>query len=98
MAVEMFLKINGLEKRADIVLFSKQGTPVMIVECKSPAIKISQKVFDQAALYNVDMKVEYLLVSNGITHYCARLDHKKATWKFLSDIPDYYDGGLAVEK
>ncbi len=88
-AVEMPLKINRMEKRADIVLFSKQGTPLIIIECKSPGVKISQKVFDQAALYNMDMKVEYLVVSNGLVHYCAKLDHSNRTWKFLEKIPDF---------
>jgi hypothetical protein len=94
MAVEMHLTINGMSKRADIILYSKQGKPLMIVECKSPAIKISQVVFDQAALYNMDMKAEYLLVTNGMAHYCARLDHALCTWNFMPDIPDYISLGL----
>lgn len=88
-AVEMPLRINRMEKRADIILFSKQGAPAVIVECKAPSIKISQKVFDQAARYNIDLKVEYLIVSNGIDHYCARLDHKGGSWQFLSEVPAF---------
>lgn len=88
-AVEMPLRVNRMEKRADIVLFSKKGTPAVIVECKAPSIKISQKVFDQAARYNIDLKVEYLIVSNGMDHYCARLDHKGGSWQFLSEVPDF---------
>jgi hypothetical protein len=95
MAVEMHLTINGMAKRADIILFSKQGKPLIIVECKSPSVKISQAVFDQAALYNMDMKVQYLLVTNGMVHYCARLDHTAGTWSFLPDIPDYVSSGLS---
>ncbi len=95
MAVELALTINGMAKRADIILFSRQGKPLIIVECKAPAIKISQKVFDQAALYNMDMKAEYLLVTNGMVHYCARLNHVAGTWNFLPDIPDYLSSGLS---
>ena len=88
-AVEMPLRINRMERRADIVLYSSRGKPFMIIECKAPGIKISQKAFDQAARYNMDIKVNYLVVSNGLVHYCARLDHKKANWSFLSGIPEY---------
>jgi predicted type IV restriction endonuclease len=92
-AVEMSLRINRMDKRADIVLFSRHGAPVVIVECKAPDVKITQKVFDQAALYNMDMKVEYLIVSNGLVHYCAKLDHREQTWSFLPEIPDYFSAG-----
>ena len=85
----MSLRINKMEKRADIVLFSKQGDPLIIVECKAPEVKITQKAFDQAALYNMNMKVEYLVITNGMVHYCARLDHERSTWTFLPDIPVY---------
>ncbi len=93
-AVEMSLKINQMDKRADIVLFSRHGAPLVIVECKAPDVKITQKVFDQAALYNMDMKVEYLIVSNGLVHYCAKLDHQERTWSFLPEIPDYLTGAF----
>lgn len=90
-AVEMPLKINRLEKRADIVLFSRQGLPMIIVECKSPDVKISQKVFDQAALYNFDLKVKHLIISNGMIHYCAELNHMERKWKLLPEIPGFRD-------
>ena len=88
-AVEMPLRINRMERRADIVLYSIRGKPFMIIECKAPGIKISQKAFDQAARYNMDIKVNYLVVSNGLVHYCARLDHDGGTWEFLREIPDF---------
>jgi predicted type IV restriction endonuclease len=89
MAVEMSLKINKLERRADIVLFSRDGKPFMIVECKAPGVKVTQNTFDQAARYNMDMKVEYLVISNGLVHYCARLNHADHSWEFLKEIPGF---------
>ncbi|GAG33027.1 unnamed protein product, partial [marine sediment metagenome] len=68
-SIEMFFKINKLMKRSDIVIFNKQGNPVVIVECKSPGVKISQDTFDQIARYNMKFKVDYLIVTNGINHY-----------------------------
>ncbi|MFP4365919.1 MAG: type I restriction enzyme HsdR N-terminal domain-containing protein [Bacteroidales bacterium] len=88
-AVEMPLKINRLKKRADIVLFSGLGLPMIIVECKAPGVKITQKVFDQAALYNLDLKVGHLIVSNGMVHYCAELNHNERKWELLPEIPEF---------
>ncbi len=90
-AVEMPLKINRMERRADMVLFSKHGNPLLIAECKAPAVKITQAAFDQAARYNIGMKVRYMIVSNGLDHYCAKLDHLARTWEFLESIPGYQD-------
>jgi type I site-specific restriction-modification system R (restriction) subunit len=92
-AVEMQLKINRMVRRADIVLFSREGKPFIIVECKAPGVKISQKAFDQAARYNMDMKVEYLIISNGLVHYCARLDHVAGSWSLLGEVPDFPPAG-----
>ncbi len=88
-AVEIPLRINRMERRADIILYSSLGKPFIIIECKAPGIKISQKAFDQAARYNIGLKVNYLVVSNGLVHYCAKLDHDVGTWKFLKEIPDF---------
>lgn len=88
-AVEMTLNTNRMVRRADIVIFSKTGAPLVIVECKAPGVTISQAVFDQVANYNMGMKVNYLVVSNGLIHYCARLYHREKRWEFLKQIPDY---------
>jgi predicted type IV restriction endonuclease len=88
-AVEMALKTVRMDRRADIVVFSRDGKPVMIIECKAPSIRISQKVFDQVARYNMNLKVDYLAVSNGMVHYCAKLDHEERTWFFLKEFPDF---------
>ena len=88
-AIEMALKTARMDRRADIVVFSRHGKPVMIIECKAPSVRISQKVFDQVARYNMDFKVDYLAVSNGMVHYCAKLDHEAGTWMFLKEFPDF---------
>ncbi len=93
-AVEMPLKFNRMERRADVVLYSGRGKPFMIIECKAPGIKISQKAFDQAARYNTGLKVDYLVVSNGLVHYCAKLNHAGGTWEFLKEIPDFDAAGI----
>ncbi len=90
-AIEKALKINKMNKRTDIVIYKKTGEPGMIVECKAPSIKIDQKVFEQIARYNMSLKVPVLLVSNGQTHYCCKIDYSENRFSFLESIPNYPD-------
>lgn len=87
--VEMSLKVLSMSKRADIVLYNNLGKPILIVECKAPTIRINQQAFDQAAAYNIKLKVNYLIITNGIDHYCCKIDFINESYEFLKDIPDY---------
>ena len=88
-AIEKQLVINNLKKRTDIVIFSSDGTPNIIVECKAPKIKIGQDTFDQIARYNLKLDANYLIVTNGLQHYFCKLDKENETYVFLKDIPNY---------
>ncbi|WP_418645649.1 type I restriction enzyme HsdR N-terminal domain-containing protein [Tenacibaculum insulae] len=88
-ALEKQLTINNLKKRTDIVIFSSDGTPNIIVECKAPKIKIGQDTFDQIARYNLKLDANYLVVTNGLQHYFCKLDKENETYIFLKEIPDY---------
>lgn len=86
-AVERQLTLNGLAKRADIVVHAADGRPVALVECKAPSVRLGQAVFEQAARYNVVFKVAFLIVTNGLQHYCCRVDAASGAVHFLVDIP-----------
>ena len=88
-AVEKQVTVNKLKKRFDILVFDKKGNHNIIVECKSPKIKISQDTFDQIARYNLTLNAEYLIVTNGISHYYCKLDKKNKKYQFLEDIRTY---------
>lgn len=88
-AIERSMRMNQNDFRTDIVLFSKSGNPVVVVECKAPEVKITQQVFDQIARYNLGLRVSYLIVTNGLTHYCCRFDSSNLCYTFLPEIPDY---------
>lgn len=88
-AVEKQLKINSMIKRTDIVVFNTDGTPEILVECKSPSVVISQDTFDQIARYNSTVKSNYLIVTNGLNHYYCQIDVEKENYVFLNDIPNY---------
>lgn len=89
MSVEKQLTVNGLKKRTDILIFNKQGLPDIIVECKAPSVEITQSTFDQIARYNLKLNANYLIVTNGLSHFYCQIDHKKEAYTFLKDIPPY---------
>lgn len=87
--VEKVIKINGLIKRYDVVVFQPDGSIFLVVECKQPNVSISQTVFDQIARYNLSLKANYLMVTNGLNHYFCQMDFEKESYLFLNDIPNY---------
>ena len=87
--VETPVKVTGMNQRADVVVFNRKGIPVLIAECKAPGINISNSVFQQAARYNRELSVDYLLITNGLKHYCARLNKEEGSYQMLKAIPDF---------
>ena len=88
-ALEKQLTINNRKKRTDILVFDADGNPDIIVECKAPQIQITQATFDQIARYNLKLKANYLIVTNGLTHFYCKMDFEKETYIFLKEIPAY---------
>ncbi|KJD32986.1 restriction endonuclease subunit R [Tamlana nanhaiensis] len=87
--VEKEIIINDLKKRYDIVVFKPNGSIYLIVECKAPKINISQSTFDQIARYNLNLKADFLMVTNGLNHYYCAMDFKNECYNFLADIPSF---------
>ena len=86
-ANEVSIKLNGTAKRCDTVIYDRLLTPLMIVEYKAPSITITPKVFDQIVRYNRVLHVQYLIVSNGIRHFCCQIDYETLSYRFLKEIP-----------
>lgn len=89
LANEMAIRVGQTEKRCDSVIFDTQGHPAVIVEYKATTVQLTQKVFDQIARYNVALQVRFLMVSNGLHHYCCYLDPHTQQFQFLQQIPPY---------
>ena len=87
--VEKQLEINGLKKRYDVVVFNSDGSIEILVECKAPEIEINQTTFDQIARYNMNLKANYLIVTNGLKHFYCKMDFRQEKYTFLRDIPDF---------
>ena len=86
---ETELRVGDKRLRCDTLLYNKEMQPQMIIEYKAPHIHIQQKTFDQIAVYNLLLHADYLVVSNGLQHYCCRMDYEQRSYMFLKDIPDY---------
>ncbi len=90
-AVEHPLVINRVSHRADIVAFSSDGKPLVVVECKAPDVAINQSVIQQIARYNILLKAPILILTNGLVHYCVKIDFEKGLTSPLGSIPYYQD-------
>ena len=86
---EAQLQIGDKHLRCDTVLYNKEMQPLMIIEYKAPQIQLQQKTFDQIAAYNLLLHADFLVVSNGMQHYCCQMDYSQHTYRFLTEIPDY---------
>ena len=80
-------QLNGTSKRCDTVAYSRFLEPLVIVEYKAPHINITNTVFDQIARYNMVLRVEYLIVSNGLNHYCCKIDYNNRAYTFWKEYP-----------
>lgn len=90
MANEVAVTLNGMSRRCDTVVYRQEGMkPLMIVEYKRPDVEITQRVFEQICRYNMVLEVEWLVVSNGLKHYCCQVDIKNGGYAFMTDIPSY---------
>ena len=89
LANEVELSVGEKSLRCDSILYDSNLKPRMIVEYKAPSVAVTQKGFQQIATYNLLLHVDYLVVSNGLTHYCVKMDYDNQKYLFLEDIPEY---------
>ena len=89
LAVEKQLSLNGMKKRCDAILYNEHALPILIIELKAPSVSITQTTFDQVAVYNAKLKVDFFMISNGIEHYCCKVDTLNSQYKFFPELPEY---------
>ena len=87
--VEKNIKINGLSKRYDVVVFNPDGSIFLLVECKAPEVSITQNVFDQIARYNLKLNAQHLMVTNGLNNYFCQMDFLNEKYIFLKELPNH---------
>jgi len=89
-ANEITIKLNNTHKRCDTVVYNNFLEPLIIIEYKASSVEINNATFEQIVRYNMALKVKYLIVSNGLRHFCCRINYEDLTYAFLEDIPDYF--------
>ncbi len=87
LALEKGLKYNQLQKRTDLVVWDKEGNPYLLIECKAPQIKLTQKTVEQACLYNKQLQTKFLILSNGIQHISLSWNDLNHNFDQVKDFP-----------
>lgn len=95
-ANEVPITLNTLSRRCDTVIYNRQLHPLAIIEYKSPSVAITQSVFEQAARYNMVLGVPYLLISNGLRHFCFHQKKSMGEYTPMDHIPNYNEMLLAL--
>jgi predicted type IV restriction endonuclease len=88
-AIEKAVTVNRMPRRFDMLIYDMNVHPWMLIECKAPSVELTQEVFNQAAAYNLPLKVPYLLITNGEFTSICRLDHREGTYVFMNGLPDF---------
>jgi len=86
---EIEISVGNVKKRCDTVLYDNYLQPQMIIEYKAPSVEIDRRTYEQIAHYNYALHVSWLIVSNGIRHFCCRADREKNEFIFVNEIPEY---------
>lgn len=89
MAVEKQIMVNSNPRRFDLLVYSRKGQPHLIAEFKAPNVKITQETFDQVVRYNMALRVERVVVSNGMQHFACEIDYSTNSYSFLREIPKF---------
>ncbi|GAB6394581.1 MAG: type I restriction enzyme HsdR N-terminal domain-containing protein [Bacteroidales bacterium] len=89
MGNEIILRLNGTIKRCDSIVYNRFLVPLMLIEYKAPTVPVDKNVFAQISRYNLALRVRYLTVSNGIRHFCCKIDYQTGGYSFLESIPSY---------
>jgi len=88
-SAEAGLKVNQLSRRYDALIYNRRGEPVLLIECKAPSVSVKQETFDQVLAYNRQLQASHLLVTNGLKHFCCRIDPDSKQYIFLEEIPAF---------
>ena len=87
MMSEAGFKLGDKQFRADIVVYDRSVSPLMVVECKRPEVDLTQEVLDQAVRYNMVLDVKYIVITNGRQTFMLQKSH--SGYSPLERMPEY---------
>jgi hypothetical protein len=91
MRIEGWFRLYAVKKRIDILVHDRTGKPVLMVECKKPEILLDDAVMEQLTTYNLQFKVPYLVITNGMSNRAYKMDYEANRWDELTVIPQFDD-------
>lgn len=91
MRLEGMIKLYKVSRRVDILVYDRTGHPVLMVECKKPDVQLDEVVLEQITTYNLQFRVTFLVVTNGINNRAYKIDHEAKKWNEIPLIPQYKD-------
>lgn len=80
---------NDLKKRTDIIVYDRNGEPFLLVECKAPSVKLTDKTFQQVSTYNQTIKAPHIVITNGLKTLCCAIDFEKNAISYLETLPEF---------
>ncbi len=86
-SVEKSLNFNGLNKRFDIVIFNNKGEILVLIECKSPFVKLDEKVIKQAGIYQKVLNPQYIFITNGLNNLVLNMDIHEKKFQLINELP-----------
>jgi hypothetical protein len=89
MAIEKQITMNGKLFRFDLLVYKRTGLPYLIAEFKAPGIKITQETFDQVVRYNMALRVDRVVVSNGLQHFVCEINYIDNNYTYLQEVPEF---------
>ncbi len=87
--IESGLRYNKLLKRSDIIVYNRDGKPFLLVECKSAEIKLNNNGFEQASVYNKTIQSEFIVLTNGLSTFCCKINQETSQYEFINDLPPF---------
>lgn len=89
LSIEKEMHLGELRKRCDIVVYSREAEPWMIVECKEMGVPLGMPVLEQIVRYHMALPVPFLVITNGTNTWCCKLNTQAGNWEFVETLPDY---------
>lgn len=83
---EYAVALNGQPQRADVVIVGDRAEPLLLAECKAPSVPIDRQTFAQAVRYNSVLHARYVILTNGLRHYCC--EFRDGAYVQLDGFPD----------
>lgn len=87
--VESGLNYNNMQKRSDVIVYDRQGSPFLLIECKASSIMLTQQAVNQALMYNYVLKAKYMAVTNGLQHLYYKIDYERGGSELIKELPLY---------